>query len=1311
MRRKGAILAVASAAFALACMTPMLAFAVQAPSDVRTFEDAEEWAYAYIEQQEGIDLLAEGTNAGDGWELTCEDEGWELLAVEADMSWYSEGASSYTISSGSHLMGLAQLVNSGVDFAGKTVYLNGDVAFVGTEFTPIGGSGSNAFNGTFDGQGHSVRGFAITSVADSGRAQNIGLFGACGAGSVIKNLSVPAANITVKRSASSTDMIRNVGAIVGKSEGSIENCSSAATVDINVNTPQTASEKLVVRNVGGVAGVVYCNVRDCSFDGSFSLYSNTAATGESDANGRSTGINVAAYIGGVVGYLGDPSTQEDAQTIVHGSIEGCSFGGSIKSETPCEAGKDRFGETIKSQSTGIGGIVGYSQGSVTACSYSGDIDAPQGCLVGGIIGSFRCMGTAGLGDKTAMDYGSEYDKITCSLSSTADNTKINGLYAVGGIVGAAGTYTVIDECQNKSYVVGQRWNKPFLGGIAGQSSGTVSYCFNSGTVETATGGGYYASGLVGLLNQYKTLDGTATHPTPEVYGSINVGKVVATNNMKSAALVGQNDGYVHNCLALEGVCVDKVLQVDDSSSGSVVNCEFMSAEELKTADACGLLNQMRVPSGNWDNYFLITGGDNGGYPVLKSFASDIATTSLSASGLSASCAQNAAYTGKEATPTLDVTFNGEKLVQNADYYVVPQTGAIDLQSGGYSAGIVGIGHYAGQVGDVCTYGIDKGSLSDCTVTIWTQTFDYTVKTIKPEDVTVTDAYGNVLPSEWYTYEIVTQVYDGDDPKYAGMVMPVRYNSPAKTVNMTKNAPEWSKDGVLHYGYYPVSVKATSSAPYVGETEGLFKVKPASLVDCEIDEMTLEIDGVEYKYEWYDSAMGVFKDGSPVIAYTGERIQPNVTSVTYKGHTLVKDQDYRLVYGNPNSDTNSANFIDYDNVGTNDTNMLGCVTVRFISGARPYDFDNYVNMYFVIHGANAPAVSSIADCRIETSDQPATGLEVQPVKVYGPDGEELSSEYYRVEYDNNIKVGTASYTVYGTRDYTGTYSGTFEIYDGTAALGYVDVDPREWYVTSGALAYANETGLIRGYDETHFGPYDTLTRAQAATILWRFADPDAEAGYESRQASTVNETGMADVEDAAWYTGAANWAVANGVINGVENDDGTRSFDPNGVITREQICTILANYAKTQNGKDIASQTDASKLAGMPDASSVSDWAAESVAWALSVGVISGVDNDGVRYVQPDRGVYRCEMAAIMMNCTKDADIISRPDEGGAAGLSVDALTALAAADAGADAEAEAEVEAGDGAEVEAEADADADAVAEAGARADAGAAAHAGSEE
>ena len=194
--------------------------------------------------------------------------------------------------------------------------------------------------------------------------------------------------------------------------------------------------------------------------------------------------------------------------------------------------------------------------------------------------------------------------------------------------------------------------------------------------------------------------------------------------------------------------------------------------------------------------------------------------------------------------------------------------------------------------------------------------------------------------------------------------------------------------------------------------------------------------------------------------------------------------------------------------------------------------------------------------------------------------------------------------------------------------YSDVSADAWYY--GAVVSASADGLMTGYGNGTFGPGDSLTRAQAATILWRYFMPTESQSYVQSQAR--NRTKMGDVADGAFYTEAANWAVEKGIIHGVVGEDGVARFAPDEKIPRSQLCVMIANAAKELSGAKPENESR-DKLDAMPDATDVPEWAADSIAWCMNEGVVNGVDENGTRYVRPGSIVDRATMAQMMMNAT------------------------------------------------------------------------------
>ena len=152
-------------------------------------------------------------------------------------------------------------------------------------------------------------------------------------------------------------------------------------------------------------------------------------------------------------------------------------------------------------------------------------------------------------------------------------------------------------------------------------------------------------------------------------------------------------------------------------------------------------------------------------------------------------------------------------------------------------------------------------------------------------------------------------------------------------------------------------------------------------------------------------------------------------------------------------------------------------------------------------------------------------------------------------------------------------------------------------------------------------------------MWRIAEPEEAAAYEATGAA--NTTGMSDVKANAWYTGAADWAVEAGVINGKEASDGTRYFDPTGTVTFQELCAVLANYIDSEGRDAIGDDEAAEVLSAFTDASSVSSWAAASVAWCVSSGLVNGND-DGT--LAPKTKVKRVRTATVIKNAMDEGQL-------------------------------------------------------------------------
>lgn len=108
-----------------------------------------------------------------------------------------------------------------------------------------------------------------------------------------------------------------------------------------------------------------------------------------------------------------------------------------------------------------------------------------------------------------------------------------------------------------------------------------------------------------------------------------------------------------------------------------------------------------------------------------------------------------------------------------------------------------------------------------------------------------------------------------------------------------------------------------------------------------------------------------------------------------------------------------------------------------------------------------------------------------------------------------------------------------------ASSFTDVPASAYYAK--AVAWAIENGITNGMTETTFAPNATCTRGQSVTFL-----------YRALKGTASGSTNFTDVKSDAFYTDAINWAVANNVTNGTSNT----TFSPNADCTRAEIVTFL-----------------------------------------------------------------------------------------------------------------------------------------------------------
>ena len=288
----------------------------------------------------------------------------------------------------------------------------------GSNWTPVG-TNTNSYTGTFNGAEHTISNLQLTS-----SYSHIGLFGCVGEGGTIENCHVEG---SISSSASSY-----VGGIIGRNiGGSIQACSFSGTVkgDSNVGgivgwsvdggSIQACSFSGKVEGNSGVGGIAGRS------DGSIQACSSSATV--------SSGTS---YAGGIAGYSIGGSIQACSSSA---TVIGTNFAGGIAGYSSEGSIQACFSSATVNGSNSVGGIVGYlnNSGTMLSCYATGTVTGTTG--VGAVAGRnynqatiIACFwsgdATTGVGSEqdgatsTVYKVG-EYD-ITWQTATTTMNTAI-----------------------------------------------------------------------------------------------------------------------------------------------------------------------------------------------------------------------------------------------------------------------------------------------------------------------------------------------------------------------------------------------------------------------------------------------------------------------------------------------------------------------------------------------------------------------------------------------------------------------------------------------------------------------------------------------------------------------------------------------------------------------------------------------------------------------------------------------------------------------------------------------------------------------
>ena len=448
-------------------------------------------------------------------------------------------------------------------------------------------------------------------------------------------------------------------------------------------------------------------------------------------------------------------------------------------------------------------------------------------------------------------------------------------------------------------------------------------------------------------------------------------------------------------------------------------------------------------------------------------------------------------------------------------------------------------------------------------------------------------------SAWFTSE-GTQVFS-DTPIGKETIF---YRWFAKKVPLNANGGRNNGNVQEIYAFFAPALNDGETIPFV---ERYYVGQTSYIINVNSDDFTR--DGYSFK-EWTGDAAGTkpYAIGKYIYNYMPEELyaqwNKEINEDTYFVYPTIADQTYTgsgltpEVKVTKNSQVINEGFdvtyTDNTNVGTatatvkvGDT-VIGTATFNIVKAtptvsitAEPASLVGGGKVTLTVTGVPKEGnVTVTCDNGITVDSENSTYSAVLPNRTV--------SYTFTANYDEstNYTATSAKCEVSVTRRYSSPSTPVTPEPEPTPeeTVKFADVSTSAYYYD--AVKWAVENGVTDGLSATTFGPYESCTRAQIVTFLWR-----AAGSPEPKTASS-----FADVPASAYYAKAVEWAVENGITNGMTET----TFAPDATCTRGQSVTLLHRALKgTASGS--ANFTDVKSDAFYADA----------VNWAVASDVTNG----------------------------------------------------------------------------------------------------------
>lgn len=800
---------------------------------------------------------------------------------------------------------------------------------------------------------------------------------------------------------------------------------------------------------------------------------------------------------------------------------------------------------------------------------------------GGIVGTYvieanKTTGTWTAGSAAAItspDVGTYNYKVTCVVS---DVNKENGAASVE----ASGTMTLSIAANTGLIVSGNNYTGKYDGASHGEAAtanvdgATIEYSTDGGNTWTttfptvtnvsdstevqvrATKTGYVPAETTYTLtvnprsviitsgNASKMYDGIPLTKHEVTYGKDNFvdGEGVDITYTGSQTIVGSSDNTftfnLKNGTAKENYNITTnygKLEVTDSDKLTVSATDYDSIYDGQTHNGNVTATEGATLSYSTDNGETWTATE----PTIKNVGEIKVIVKASMANYSDATAE---YTLKVTPRSVTITSETASKPYDGTALTKPEVT------------VTGDGFVTGEVTDIKA----TGSVTNVSDSPVTNTIVYTTTDKFVEDnYNITKAEGKLTITP-----LAVTVTAKDYTKYVGEKDPVLEATVTGTINNDTVSYTISREAGETVGTYTITpAGAEAQGNYtVTYKAGMLTIKerPYRPNPSITDKITVEItgnsdsvvyDGTEHSVKDYTVKISDSRYTEKDFTFSGKALASGVNAGTYE-MGLKADQ-----FKNTNARFKNVEFIiKADGVLTITQRPL-TITAGSAEGIAPVTCDKY------------------------TVEGLATGDKVDSVKITGIQSE--PGESPNVASDAVIKNAKGE-------DVTANYKITYV--DGV--LKAIEVLNKEIHFN-----------YVIGYTDGTIRPSNNISRAEVATIFFRLLTDEARTQYDKTTSS------FSDIKDGAWCNRAIATLTNMGIIKGYT--DG--SFQPNKSITRAELATIIARFAKL----DVNTKTF-SDING--------HWAQKNIELAAGNGWINGYEDGTFR---PNNNITRAETFAMI----------------------------------------------------------------------------------